>query len=37
MILKAWNGGERSISEIMNITGCTHATVRRYIPISPNG
>ena len=37
LILKAWNGGERSIAEIQRITGCTYATVRRYIPISPNG
>ena len=33
-ILKAWNRGERKISEIMKITGCTYTTVRRYIPES---
>lgn len=36
-ILKAWNGGTRTIKEIMEKTGCSYATVRKYIPISPNG
>ena len=37
LILKAWGGGEHSISEIMRITGYSYKTVRRYIPISPKG
>lgn len=31
-ILKAWDKGNRTISQIMNITGCTYATVKRYLP-----
>lgn len=31
-ILAAWKGGDRSIKEIMEITGCSYATVRKYIP-----
>lgn len=31
-ILAAWKGGDRSIKEIMDITGCSYATVRKYIP-----
>ena len=31
-ILAAWKGGERSIKEIMEITGASYATVRKYIP-----
>lgn len=37
IILKAWGGGEHSISEIMRMTGYSYQTVRRYIPISPKG
>ena len=37
IILKAWGGGDRSISEIMRMTGYSYQTVRRYIPISPKG
>ena len=37
LILKAWGRGERSISEIMRMTGYSYQTVRRYIPISPKG
>lgn len=36
-ILKAWNGGERSIKEIMEMTGASYATVRRWIPVTPEG
>jgi len=36
-ILKAWNGGERSIKEIMEITGASYSTVRKYIPQNPEG
>ena len=31
-ILKAWNGGERSVKEIAAIVGCSEQTVRNYIP-----
>ena len=37
MILKAWRGGERTIKEIMEETGCSYATVRKYIPTTVNG
>lgn len=37
LVLKAWNGGEHTIKEIMDITGCTYSTVCRYIPRSVNG
>lgn len=36
-ILKAWNGGERSIKEIMEMTGASYATVRRWISVTPEG
>ena len=36
-ILAAWKGGERSIKEIMQITGKSYQTVRKYIPESKNG
>ena len=36
-VLEAWKGGERSIKEIMQITGKSYQTVRRYIPESKNG
>ena len=37
LVLQAWRGGDRSITQIMDITGCTYATVRRYIPVTPEG
>lgn len=36
-ILKAWNRGERNISEICRITGINYRTVRKYIPETVNG
>lgn len=36
-VLKAWNGGERSITEVMAIVGCTYQAARRYLPISEDG
>jgi len=36
-ILKAWNGGERSIKEIQELTGASYYLVRKYIPISEKG
>lgn len=30
-IIKAYDGGNRTITEVMNMTGCTYATVKRYI------
>lgn len=36
-ILAAWKGGERSIKEIMQITGRSYQTVRKYIPESKYG
>ena len=36
-ILAAWNGGQRSIKEIMEMTGASYATVRKYIPVSSKG
>ena len=36
-ILKAWNRGERTLKEVMKITGYSYPTVRKYIPISPAG
>ena len=36
-ILKAWHGGDRKIGEIMEITGYSYNTVRKYIPITPMG
>ena len=36
-ILKAWNGGDRSIKDIMAITGASYSTVRKYIPANKNG
>lgn len=31
-ILKAWQGGDRTITEIMEITGYSYPTVHKYIP-----
>ena len=36
-ILRAWNGGERTITEVMEITGCTYYAARKVIPISEDG
>lgn len=36
-ILAAWKGGERSIKEIMAITGASYQTVRKYIPVTMEG
>lgn len=36
-IIKAYNGGERTISQVMEIVGCTYATARRYLPINKEG
>ena len=36
-ILEAWKGGDRSIKEIMEITGYSYPTVRKYIPINEKG
>lgn len=36
-ILKAWAGGDRKIKEIMEITGYSYKTVRKYIPETPAG
>lgn len=36
-ILKAWNGGTRTIKEIMEVTGYSYPTVRKYIPETEKG
>ena len=36
-ILEAWKGGDRSIKEIMEITGYSYPTVRKYISINEKG
>lgn len=36
-VIKAWNRGERTIPEIMGLTGCTYRTVRKYIPETSEG
>lgn len=36
-ILEAWKGGDRSIKEIMEITGYSYPTMRKYIPINEKG
>ena len=36
-VLKAWNRGERTIKEVMEITGLSYPTVRKYLPATPNG
>lgn len=36
-VIKAWNRGERTIPEIMSLTGCTYRTVRKYIPETSEG
>lgn len=37
LILKAWKRGERSIDEIVEITGLPRKKVTKYIPISREG
>ena len=37
LIIKTYNSGEHTIKEIMDITGCTYATVRKYIPLTSEG
>ena len=36
-VLKAWNGGERTIQQIMELTGYSRYIVRKYIPINEKG
>lgn len=36
-ILKAWNAGTRTIKEIMQMTGYSYPTVRKYIPETEKG
>ena len=36
-VLKAWNGGEKTIKQVQEETGLSYATVRKYIPINENG
>ena len=36
-ILRAWKGGERTIKEIMEITGYSYGTVTKYIPRTAEG
>lgn len=36
-ILKAWDGGRRTIKEIMEITGASDSTVYRYLPRNADG
>ena len=36
-VLKAWNRGEKTIKQVMEITGFSYPTVRRYIPVTPEG
>ena len=36
-IVKAWNNGERTIAQVMEMTGATYNTVRRYLPVSKEG
>ena len=37
MILKCYNSGEKTIKQIMEETGYSYPTVRKYIPINENG
>ena len=37
IVLKAWNAGEHSIEEVVEITGLSRAIVRKYLPASKNG
>ena len=36
-IIKAYNAGEKTIKQIMEETGCSYATVRKYIPVNADG
>ena len=36
-ILKCYNSGEKTIKQIMEETGYSYPTVRKYIPINENG
>ena len=36
-IIKAYNSGEKTIKQIMEETGCSYATVRKYIPVNADG
>ena len=36
-VLKAWRRGDRTIKEVMEETGLSYATVRKYIPANPEG
>lgn len=36
-ILAAWGCGRHTIQEVQKMTGYSMPTVRRYLPISPNG
>lgn len=36
-VLKAWKGGERTIDEVVKITGYTRKQVRYYLPETRNG
>ena len=36
-VLKAWNGGENSITKVMEIANVDYKTARRYLPASKEG
>ena len=36
-ILRAWNGGERTITEVMAIVGCTYYAARKVLPLTAEG
>ena len=36
-VLKAWNGGERTISQVMELAHVDYKTARRYLPASKEG
>lgn len=36
-ILKAYNSGEKTIKQIMEETGYSYPTVRKYIPVNADG
>lgn len=36
-ILKAWNGGERTISQVMELAHVDYKAARRYLPASKEG
>ena len=37
MVLKAWKRGDRTIDEVIEITGLPYKIVRKYLPESPAG